>query len=735
MTKKTGITRMATGVRNLDEILGGGWPVGSVTVIAGPPGSGKTVLAHQICFHNASLERRVLYFNTLSEPSAKTLRYLAQFNYFDAKKLEKSVWFVDLGSILRINGLEQAQELIMQHLKKIKPGIVVVDSFKVFDDLSKSREELRKFGYEIAVKLMAWETTAFLLGEYGMEDVATNPLFSIVDGLVTLAQRESSGEQQRFFQIVKMRGTEHSRDEHAFVITSNGIDIYAPRLTLQRKPLQEQKTAVSRCRTGISRLDDLLGDGIPHGSSLLISGVAGTGKTVLLLEFIYRGALAGEKGIVFSFEETEERLRASARGLGWNLDQEIKRGTIEIVFIPQPNILVEGHLLMMKERIESMSAKRVAVDSVSVFLHKINDPYIAREKIFQLASIVQNVQAVAFFATDIPYGLGQISRFGVEETVVDGVILLTSKEEGFNRERYIEIYKLRNTAHLKGRHNLLIEKGGIAIFPRYIPDVTAEDAPPSVDIAERIPSGTPGLDGLLGGGLLRRSITLVSGSAGIGKSTLGMQFLIAGAKHRETGIYVTVEEGQVQILNSADALGLPLKKAVNRGLVEIVYLSRERVRAAQFASILTSKINEAKAQRLVLDSASHIVAGMDGNDEMRELLYKLAVRLKALGVTSIFTLESKSMFSIESVTGRDFSPIADNLLMLRYVMVEGAIKPTLTVVKTRGTQHDRDTHLFEIAKGGLRVGHVLGQPGGSGFQGTHSVDMSAQDEKSKTNEI
>jgi circadian clock protein KaiC len=108
---------------------------------------------------------------------------------------------------------------------------------------------------------------------------------------------------------------------------------------------------------------------------------------VLLLEFIYRGALAGEKGIVFSFEETEERLRASARGLGWNLDQEIKRGTIEIVFIPQPNILVEGHLIMMKERIESMSAKRVAVDLVSVFLHKINDPYIARERFFNLPAL------------------------------------------------------------------------------------------------------------------------------------------------------------------------------------------------------------------------------------------------------------------------------------------------------------------------------------------------------------
>lgn len=220
--------------------------------------------------------------------------------------------------------------------------------------------------------------------------------------------------------------------------------------------------------------------------------MAGTGKTVLLLEFIYRGALAGEKGIVFSFEETEERLRALARGMGWDFDREIKRGLIEIVFIPQPNILVEGHLLMMQERMEAMGAKRVAVDSVSVFLHKIKDPQISREKTFQLASLIQNVQAVGLFATDIPYGTNVISRFGVEETVVDGVILLTSEEEGLERQRYIEVYKLRNTAHLKGRHNLVIEKGGITIFPRYVPDVATDIAPPpSVEISKRLLSGVP----------------------------------------------------------------------------------------------------------------------------------------------------------------------------------------------------------------------------------------------------
>jgi circadian clock protein KaiC len=138
---------------------------------------------------------------------------------------------------------------------------------------------------------------------------------------------------------------------------------------------------------------------------------------------------------------------------------------VEIVFIPQPDILVDGDVLMMKERIEAVAAKRVAIDSVSVFLYKIEKPSSVRTKIFQLATIVQNVGAVAFFATDIPYGANQLSRLGVEETVVDGVILLSASEEGAERQRYIEIYKLRNTAHVTGRHKMAIRSGGITVFP------------------------------------------------------------------------------------------------------------------------------------------------------------------------------------------------------------------------------------------------------------------------------
>ena len=465
---KSKLPRLLTGVRNLDEILSGGMPIGSLTVFAGTPGSGKTILSQQIAFKNSSKDSKAIFFQTLSEPTAKTLKYLQQFEFFDQKKIDdRYIEFVDLGDFLRMDGLEKAIAMLMTHVKRFKPSFVVIDSFKVFEDLAKSQEELRKFTYEVAINLMAWDCTTLLLGEFSQEEVDTNPLFSIVDGVITLKHYAASGEEQRFIQVSKMRGTNHSRDEHTFTINSGGLEIYAPRVTIRRHPGSDRKIRGNgpvRAKMGIPTVDALLGEGIPWGSSVLVSGVAGSGKTILCLEFIYRGAVDfGEKGIFISFEETPDRLITAAHGMGWELDEQIKKGNIEIVFVPQTEILIERDLLMMKDRIEKMGAKRVAIDSISVFVHKIQSPQSVREKIFQVATLVQMAQAVGFFATDIHYGENQISRFGVEETVVDGVLLLSSVENGLKRERYLEVYKLRNTAHSSGRYPMLIEHGGIKI--------------------------------------------------------------------------------------------------------------------------------------------------------------------------------------------------------------------------------------------------------------------------------
>jgi circadian clock protein KaiC len=476
-TFERGLPSLETGVPNLDLILGQGIPKGSVTIVAGPPGSGKTILAQQFCFHNATAERPALYFNTLSEPVAKTLLYMGQFSYFDRGKIDRVIHLVDLGELMRSHGEEAAASALIEHVKRVKPGVVVIDSFKSFDDLNPSGERMRKFGYQVAVQLMAWEATALLLGEYAPGDYKTKPFFSIADGLIALYHAEVSGEWQRFIQVHKMRGIPHNRDPHAFAIGQDGLRAFTPRLTIKRSPETDiQQRSAARLQTGITGLDELIGEGIPHGSSLLLSGGPGTGKTVLLLDFIFQGARAEEKGVLFSFEETPERLRASARGLGWDLDREIDRGLIEIVFIPQPDIMLEADLLMMQEKVGAMGARRVAIDSVSVFLHKVRDKRIAQEKTFQIATIVQNAGAVGFFATDIPYGMDLLSRFGIEETIVDGVVLLTATETGFQRRRYLEVYKLRNTAHANGRHELVIAEGKVAVIPRRVQDRRAHAA-------------------------------------------------------------------------------------------------------------------------------------------------------------------------------------------------------------------------------------------------------------------
>jgi circadian clock protein KaiC len=186
-----------------------------------------------------------------------------------------------------------------------------------------------------------------------------------------------------------------------------------------------------------------------------------------------------------------------------------------------------------------------------------------------------------------------------------------------------------------------------------------------------------------------------------------MQFMLEGARKREPGLYVTLEEGPEQLLASADALGLPLRAAVDKGLVEILYVSREYIRAGQFLTVLADRLLALKASRVVLDSATQMLTEQALADELRNVLKKLVVRFKTLGITSVVVLEAGSLFSTERVTDMGMSPIADNLLMLRYKEAEGLLTPTLTIVKTRGSDHDRGTHAIVVARGGMRVGAPL----------------------------
>jgi circadian clock protein KaiC len=184
---------------------------------------------------------------------------------------------------------------------------------------------------------------------------------------------------------------------------------------------------------------------------------------------------------------------------------------------------------------------------------------------------------------------------------------------------------------------------------------------------------------------------------------MAIQFLLAGVERGEAGLYVSLEEGPEQLIAAASALGLPLRAAIDRGLIDVLFVSRENLRSGEFLTVLADKLTASQATRVVIDAITHMMNERFGVDELRHVLYKLANRFKALDVTSLFTLEASSLYATEIVTERSLSPIADNLLMLRYREANGQLLSMLTVVKTRGSEHDRRTHRLAIGPGGVRV--------------------------------
>src|SRR6266700_490347 len=227
---KVTIQKMPTGVRGLDDILGGGIPEFSFNIIAGAPGCGKTTLAHQIVFANATAERPALYFTVLGEPALKMLRYQQQYTFFDASKLDDALRFVNLSDVLMDRGLDGILEEIAKRVETINPGTVVVDSFRtVLRNVRQDEHEMNPqvFAQRLGLLLTSWQATTFLVGEYAEADLRDNPIFTVADGLFWLYQDVDRNSIVRKLQVMKLRGQATVPGKHTFRITDSGIQAFS----------------------------------------------------------------------------------------------------------------------------------------------------------------------------------------------------------------------------------------------------------------------------------------------------------------------------------------------------------------------------------------------------------------------------------------------------------------------------------------------------------------------------
>lgn len=458
------LKRFPTGIAPLDAMLGGGLPTYAVVIVGGEPGTGKTILTQQMLFANAAEERTGLYLTTLSESPIKAARYQSEFTFFDADRFGEQVMYMDIGEIIRRESLGRGVDLIAEQLRKAQPSMVVVDSFKAIHDLAPSVREMRTFIYDLAVELSAVQATTVLVGEYEPKDVAEQPEFAVADGIIWLSlDRSTSGDAQRHLRILKMRGASHPTEAFSFDIGTDGISLFAPpRVVPESNSFYGPETVA----TGVTGLDELLRGGLPPASPTLISGESGAGKTTLGLQFLYEGLRRGEPGLYFSYEESPEQLIADARGYGFELKPFVDKGLLTLHFTPLPEVNVEQQIVDLQARLTAGKTKRAVIDSLTMLFHRVANADVVREHVYGITTLFKNAGCTALLHTDPPAGSGLISRFGVEESIMDGVIVLRLTRERGQRRRTVEVYKMRGVNHASGENPMKITSRGMFVFPR-----------------------------------------------------------------------------------------------------------------------------------------------------------------------------------------------------------------------------------------------------------------------------
>jgi circadian clock protein KaiC len=450
---KVKIHKLPTGVPGLDEIVGGGLPEFSFNIIAGAPGSGKTTLAHQFVFANATPERPALYFTVLGESAIKMLRYQQQYTFFDPAKLPDAVRFINLSQIVIEKDLGAVLEEITKEVEKANPAVVAVDSFRTL--LRKpqgglSEMDMQSFIQRLALFLASWQATTFLVGEYADDELRDNPIFTVADGLIWLRQTEERNSVVRKLQIVKLRGQASVPGLHTFRITDDGLQAFSRTFGLsghKRNPPGQRRLSI-----GVPELDKMLGGGIPEGDSVLVTGSSGTGKSVLATQFIAEGISQGEPGIVAVFEERPQAYADRAGSFGLDLETPQKEGKLLILYLRPLDLSVDETMREILDAVQKIGAKRLVIDSLAGFEMALSPGFREdfRESLYRMifaltgigVTILSTVEVDESF-TEFPFSTYSISF------LTDDIIRLRYVSIEGELRKILVIIKMRGGNHSK----------------------------------------------------------------------------------------------------------------------------------------------------------------------------------------------------------------------------------------------------------------------------------------------
>lgn len=483
-----------------------------------------------------------------------------------------------------------------------------------------------------------------------------------------------------------------------------------------------ETTTIPRLKTGIDGFDQISHGGLPQQRCTLLAGTAGSGKTVCAIQFLQEGITRFEQpGVLVTFEESPEDLFRNVHSFGWDLEAHRQAGKLAVVDAsPTPGESVTevgvydftALLARIEHAVRKVDAQRVTLDSIGSLFPQLSDAQLVRRELQRVVAGLRQMGVTTLMTIERTQEYGSVARWEVEEFVADNVVIVRNPLDSERRRRTIEILKLRGSTHQKGEYPFTIDQdSGMTILP--LSAIELEQTSSEV----RLSSGNPELDKMCGGGMFRDSIILVSGATGTGKTLMVTEFMQAAYETGERALLFAFEESREQLFRNARSWGRDFAAAEEAGLLKVVCVYPETTSLEDHFLKIRRVLEEYKPSRVAVDSLSALerVASIR---TFREFVIGLTSHIKELSIAGMFTNTTSSIMGGESITEAHISTITDSIILLRYVEFFGEMRRAITVLKMRGSWHDKSIHEFVVGDTGMNIrapfrgvsGILSGQP-------------------------
>ncbi len=485
---------------------------------------------------------------------------------------------------------------------------------------------------------------------------------------------------------------------------------------------------IQKLATGMPGFDHVSYGGLPLGRTTLVAGSAGSAKTVFATQFLAEGILqTTDNGVFVTFEESPQDIRANMASLGWDIPAwEADQRWVFVDASPhgsQEDLVVGeydlgGLMARIEHAIRTVNAKRVALDSLGAIFSRLNDPGTVRTELFRIASVLKSLGVTALMTAERVHEYGDISRYGVEEFVADNVIILRNVLEDEKRRRTVEILKFRGTSHQKGEYPFtIVPQSGIIVIPLSAIELKQHSS------NLRVTSGNVELDLLCGGGFFRDSVVLISGATGTGKTLMTTEFMAGGAKLAERCLLFAFEESREQLFRNATGWGINYEQMEKDGKLKVVCVYPEASSLEDHLINIQDTIRDFKPMRIAVDSLSALER-VGTIKSFREFVIGLTSFIKHEEIIGLFTATTPTLTGGASVTEAHISTLTDSIILLRYVEVNGEMRRGITVLKMRGSRHDKEIREFTIDEDGMHIGKPFRNVSGILAGNPHQVSFS-----------